>query len=128
MPTQEERLTTVERNATSFQREQARQNRKTDEDLTMLLGLVHIQRTETKQVLARLDTIERLFDGVDSRFDRVESHLEVLQRDMENVTQDMQGMKQDIHSVDSRLGTLENNMQEVKTLLTQLVKNSQNPS
>ncbi len=97
MPTQEERVTTLEQSFTSSQREQARQNRKTDENLTILLGLVQTQSIEVKRIFARLDTMEQRFDGVDSRFDRV----------------------------DSRLETIEGDMREVKTLLAQLVKNSQ---
>lgn len=97
MPTQEERVTTLEQSFTNSQREQTRQNRKTDENLTILLGLVQTQSIENKRIFARLDTMEQRFDTVDSRLDNVESQLE----------------------------TLSSDMNEVKTLLTQLVRNSQ---
>ncbi len=111
MPTQEERVTTLEQSFTSSQREQARQNRKIDENLTILLGLVQTQSIEIKRIFARLDTMEQRFDSVDLRFDGVEQRLGSVERHL--------------GTMDQRLGTIETDTREVKTLLTQLVKNSQ---
>ncbi len=88
MPTQEERITTLEQTFTNSQREQARQNRKTDENLTILLGLVQTQSIEIKRIFARLD-------NVDSRLETIES--------------DVHDIKQDVHEVKTMLAQLINN-------------------
>ncbi len=75
MPTQDERVTTLEQTFTSSQREQARQNRKTDENLTILLGLVQTQSIEIKRIFTRLDTMEQRFDSVDSRLETIEQDM-----------------------------------------------------
>jgi len=65
MPTQEERVTTLERDFTSFTKEMARQNRRTDENLTILLGLVQTQGLEFKRVNTRLDTMDERLETLE---------------------------------------------------------------
>lgn len=78
MPTQEERLATLEQNFISFQREIVRHNRKTDENLTILLGLVQTQSIESKRISSHLEAMDERLDGVDQR-------LGTLERDMSDV-------------------------------------------
>ncbi len=73
MPTQEERVTTLEQTFTSSQREQARQNRKTDENLTILLGLVQTQSIEIKRIFARLDTTEQRIETLEQSISEVKT-------------------------------------------------------
>ena len=65
MPTQEERVTTLERDFTRFTKEMARQNRRTDENLTILLGLVQTQGLEFKRVNTRLDTMDERLETLE---------------------------------------------------------------
>ena len=78
MPTQEERVTTLERDFTNFTKETAKQNRRTDENLTILLGLVQTQGLEFKRVNTRLDTM-------DERLDKMDGRLETLEHDVRDI-------------------------------------------
>ncbi len=73
MPTQEERITTLEQNFTNFQREMARHNRKTDENLTILLGLVQTQSLESKRISTRLETMDERIETVEQRLSNLEN-------------------------------------------------------
>ncbi len=101
MPTQDERLETVEYGLRQFKTETI----KAYQDMAMELIIIKGLGEDTIKRLSQLTFM------VEQRFDKVESHLEVLQSDTHSIKQDVRGMKQD--------------MQEVKTMLAQLVKNSQ---
>jgi len=59
MATQEERLVTVETGLATFQREMVAKTRETNENSTILLGLLYKQSIEIKDIHERLDTIEQ---------------------------------------------------------------------
>jgi len=56
MATQEERLATLEQNATVFQRETVRRVREIQENATITLGIVQAQGIDIKKIYSRLDT------------------------------------------------------------------------
>ncbi len=88
MATQEERLATVETGLATFQREMVAKTRETNENSTILLGLLYKQSIEIKDIHERLDTIEQDVREVKTtqvehttRFDRVENLLaQILER------------------------------------------------
>lgn len=85
MPTQEERITTLEQGFASFTREITRYNRKTDENLTILLGIAQAQSLDFKRVFTRLDTMDERLDKVEVRLDTVDERLGNLEYDMKDV-------------------------------------------
>ncbi len=89
MPTQEERITTLEQNFASFQREIVKQGRRTDEDLTMLLGIVQEERRDSRRVVTRLDAIEERLDGVEVRLSTVEVRLSTVEARLSTVEADV---------------------------------------
>ncbi|GAC1621631.1 MAG: hypothetical protein NVS4B11_14810 [Ktedonobacteraceae bacterium] len=72
MATQEERVTALEQNFTSLTREIVRHDRKTDENLTILLGLVQTQSLESKRTSTRLEAMDERLDGVEQRLSNLE--------------------------------------------------------
>ena len=71
MPTQEERLEAVEHAvaaAQKFQREASVHIRETEENTTIMLGVIRSQGQDIKRTVQRLDTI-------DARLDRMETLL-----------------------------------------------------
>ena len=69
MPTQEERLTSLERTQTTFQRETAAHIRETDENITIMLGVIRDQGRDIKRIVERLETIEQHLDRMETKFD-----------------------------------------------------------
>ena len=67
MPTQEERLTSLEQDFAIFRREIATHTRELEENSTMLLGLAYAQRQDTKIILARLDEQSALLTQILTR-------------------------------------------------------------
>jgi septal ring factor EnvC (AmiA/AmiB activator) len=59
MPTQEERLTTLEKAVANLQRETASHIREVDENLTILVGVIRHQGQDIKRIFERLDTIDQ---------------------------------------------------------------------
>ena len=80
MPTQEERLTALER----FQKEAAAHIRETEENTTILLGVIRDQGRDIKRIVERLDTMDDRLDTIDGRLNtlehRMESHYETLDK------------------------------------------------
>ena len=58
MPTQEERLTALEQNSATFQKEAARYIRETEENTTIMLGVIRSQGQDIRRIFERLETID----------------------------------------------------------------------
>ncbi len=69
MPTQEERLSSVEQAAVAsqkFQQQAAKHIRETEENTTILLGVIRSQGQDISRVVERLDTIDTRLDHVET--------------------------------------------------------------
>ena len=93
MPTQEERLTALEQNSATFQKEAARYIRETEENTTIMLGVIRSQGQDIRRIFERLETI-------DSRLETIDEHVNAIER---------------------RLDRLETKFTEHTTLLTQIL-------
>jgi len=85
MPTQEERLDTVEFNLRQFKTETVRAYQDMAFEMTIVKGLTEdsIKRLSTlnSTMEKRFDEADRRFEGIDTRLDRVESMLaQILER------------------------------------------------
>ena len=72
MPTQEERLSTLER----FQQEAAAHIRETEENTTILLSVIRDQGRDIKRIVQHLETIDGRLDSLNGRFETQEHRLE----------------------------------------------------
>lgn len=59
MPTQEERLTALEKATEAFQKEAAAHIKETDENTTIMLGVMRHQGQDIKKIFQRLETVEQ---------------------------------------------------------------------
>jgi septal ring factor EnvC (AmiA/AmiB activator) len=75
MPTQEERLTALEQSATAFQREAAAHIRETEENTTILLGVIRSQGQDIKRIVQHIETIDDRLRTVDERLGMIEQRL-----------------------------------------------------
>ena len=58
MPTQEERLTTLEQTFATFQKATAKHIQETDENTTIMLGVIRHQGQDIRRIFERLETID----------------------------------------------------------------------
>ena len=104
MPTQEERLETVEYGLKQFKTETIKAYGETAIELVMVKGLTE----EAVKRLAALKTqIEQLSKQVNTQFEAIDAHLSFLQ--------------ESANKTDERLDSIETQLTEHKTLLTQIL-------
>jgi len=82
MATQEERLTTLEQTFAIFRQDIARRTQETDENITIMLGVIRHQGQDIRRIFERLETIDThlntmntRLESMDTRLDRVENML-----------------------------------------------------
>ena len=111
MPTQEERLTIVEYGLKQFKTETIKAYGETAMELVMVKGLTE----DAVKRLASLKTqIDQQFERVNTRLEAIDAHLSFLQ--------------ESTNKTDERLDSIETQLTEHKTLLTQiLARLSENP-
>jgi DNA repair ATPase RecN len=72
MPTQEERITTLEQTFATFQKDNAANIREIEENTTILLGVIRHQGQDIKRIFTRLETIDQRLDLMDARLERLD--------------------------------------------------------
>ncbi len=100
MPTQEERLSALEK----FEKVAAAHIRETEENTTILLGVIRDQGRDIKRMVQHLETIDERLDTLDQRLD-------TLERDMESR----------FGTLGSRFGTLESHFEAQDKKLDQML-------
>ncbi len=73
MPTQEERLTALERTFTTSQKETAKYIQETDENTTIMLGVIRHQGQDIKRIFQRLETIDESLSTVKHQLNQLET-------------------------------------------------------
>lgn len=106
MPTQEERLTALER----FQKEAAAHIRETEENTTILLGVIRDQGRDIKRIVQRLDTMDDRLDTIDGRLGTFNEQLATVDGRLNTLEQHME----------SRYETLDKKFDQALQLLTAL--------
>lgn len=96
MPTQEERLETLDSNLKQFKTETSKAYGEMAVELTMVKGLTE---DAVKRLASLKDQMEHRFERVDTRFEGVNTRLD--------------GMDAHLESMDGRLGRLENLLMQV---------------
>jgi uncharacterized coiled-coil protein SlyX len=72
MPTQEERLSALEK----FEKVAAAHIRETEENTTILLGVIREQGRDIKRMVQHLETIDERLETIDGRLDTLERDME----------------------------------------------------
>jgi chromosome segregation ATPase len=78
MPTQEERLTTLEQAIAAsqkFQQQAAAHIRETEENTTILLGVIRSQGQDIKRIVQHLETIDERLETIDENIDQLKTTL-----------------------------------------------------
>ncbi len=73
MPTQEERLTTLEKAFATFRQEAGTHIKETEENTTIMLGVIRSQGQDIRKIFQRLETMDESLNGIEQRFDRLET-------------------------------------------------------
>ena len=73
MPTQEERLNTLEKSFTTFREVASKHIQETDENTTIMLGVIRHQGQDIRRIFQRLETIDERLNTLEQRFDRLET-------------------------------------------------------
>jgi archaellum component FlaC len=110
MPTQEERLETLDSNLKQFKTETIKAYGEMAVELTMVKGLTE---GAVKRLASLKDQIDGRFERVDTRLDGMDAHLESIDGRFERVDTRLDGMGTHLESVDGRLGRLENLLMQV---------------
>ena len=79
MPTQEERLTALEQTFTKFQKETAVHIRETEENTTIMLGVMRSQGQDIRRIFERLETIDNRLETIDEHVNAIERRLDRLE-------------------------------------------------
>ncbi len=109
MPTQEERLAALEQTTAEHIKETAKHIRQTNEHLTMTLGLIQRQSFDISTINHNLEDMqESIQNTLSVHFDGANAHLELLQLNDDKT--------------DKRLNAIETQLNEHKTLLTQILE------
>ncbi len=90
MATQDERLATVEKGLATFQRETVLKIHETNENATMLLGLVYKQNIEIKSIHERLDTMDTRLDRMENSLDVMDNHLGTMDTRLDSIERRME--------------------------------------
>jgi chromosome segregation ATPase len=113
MPTQEERLSALEK----FQSIAAAHIRETEENTTILLGVIREQGRDIKRIFQRLEVIDERLGTIDGRLDTLENHMEALEGRMGRLEGRMGALEGRIGALESRMGTVENKLDQILLLL-----------
>src|SRR5579859_315037 len=106
MPTQEERLSALEK----FQSIAAAHIRETDENTTILLGVIRDQGRDIKRTFQRLEVIDERLGTIDGRLDTLENHMERLEGRMGGLEGHMGGLEGHMGKLEGHMDGLESRM------------------
>lgn len=76
MPTQEERLTALERTFTTYQKETAKNIQETDENITIMLGVIRHQGQDIRRMAQHLEKIDEHLETIEKRLNTIEQRLD----------------------------------------------------
>jgi len=121
MPTQEERLTALERNFTAFQKEAGQHIRETEENTTIMLGVMRSQGQDIKRAVQRLETIDERLETMDERLDAIEQRLNPVEQHLETIDGRLNAIDGRLDAMEQRFDRLETKFDEHTVLLTQIL-------
>src|SRR5437868_15538278 len=94
MPTQEERLNTLEKSFTTFREVASKHIQETDENTTIMLGVIRHQGQDIRRIFQHLETMNNRLETVDNRLETVDNRLETVNNRLETVNNRLNTMEQ----------------------------------
>ena len=79
MPTQEERLNTLEKSFTTFREVASKHIQETDENTTIMLGVIRHQGQDIRRIFQRLETMDNRLETIEGRLETMEQHFDRLE-------------------------------------------------
>ena len=76
MPTQEERLTALEKTFATFRQEAGTHIKETEENTTIMLGVMRSQGQDIRKIFQRLETVDSHLNNIEDRFSPLERKLD----------------------------------------------------
>lgn len=73
MATQDERLTVLEKAFATFRQEAGAHIKETEENTTIMLGVIRSQGQHIRKIFQRLETMDEHLNTIEQRFDRLET-------------------------------------------------------
>ena len=80
MPTQEERLNTLEKSFTTFREVASKHIQETDENTTIMLGVIRHQGQDIRRIFQRLETMDNRLETMDNRLETIEGRLNTMEQ------------------------------------------------
>ncbi|MGH2496149.1 MAG: hypothetical protein ACRDIV_15755 [Ktedonobacteraceae bacterium] len=114
MPTQEERLSVVEK----FQTIAAAHIRETEENTTILLGVIREYGRDIKRTFQRLEIIDGRLDSLESDLDAVKGDLGAVKGHLNTIDGRLDGIDGRLNGIDGRLEAQGKKLDQVLLLLT----------
>jgi DNA repair ATPase RecN len=134
MPTQEERITTLEQTFAIFRKETASRTREIEENTTIMLGVMRSQGQDIRRIFTHLETIDQRLERMETSLDEHSAHLASFER-METSLDEYSGH---LASFDQRFERMETSLErldqlaskfnEHTSLLTQILERLPRPS
>jgi archaellum component FlaC len=118
MPTQEERLTTLEYDFDQFKAEATSYYQEMALQVTMTKGLTE---DAVKRLMQLRVQVDKRFNSTDQQLAEVKQELAGVKQDLGVVRQDLAGVKHDISEHTTRLNRLETKVDTVQTTLVQIL-------
>src|SRR5436189_2458406 len=117
MPTQEERLTTLEYNLDQFKAEATTYYQEMALQVTMTKGLTE---DAVKRLMQLRVQVDKRFNSTDQQLAEVKQEVAGVKQEVAGVKQEVAGVKQDISDHTTRLDRLETKVDVVQTTLAQI--------
>jgi len=118
MPTQEERLTTLEYHLDQFKAEATTYYQEMAMQVTMSKGLTE---DAVKRLMQLRVQVDKRFNSTDQQLAEVKQEVVGVKQDLGVVRQDLAGVKHDISEHTTRLDRLETKVDTVQTTLAQIL-------
>ena len=118
MPTQEERLTTLEYDFDQFKAEATSYYQEMALQVTMTKGLTE---DAVKRLMQLRVQVDKRFNSTDQQLAEVKQEVAGVKQDLGVVRQDLAGVKHDISEHTTRLDRLETKVDAVQTTLAQIL-------
>jgi ABC-type transporter Mla subunit MlaD len=85
MPTQEERLTALEKTFATFRQETGTHIKETEENTTIMLGVMRSQGQDIRKIFQRIEAIGEHMSTTDQRLDTMNTRLESIDERLKRV-------------------------------------------
>jgi division protein CdvB (Snf7/Vps24/ESCRT-III family) len=117
MPTQEERLNTLEKSFTTFREVASKHIQETDENTTIMLGVIRHQGQDIRRIFQRLETVDNRLETMDNRLETIEGRLHTMEQHFDR----LKTIEGRLHTMEQHFDRLETKFDEHTTLLTQIL-------